>query len=113
MGISLENASDVRIKELQVVNCSTGIRVFNANNISINNFSIDSCQYTGMQIDSTQNSYFQGTVWNNNKAYVNNNEYGILIVKYSCMERCFPELCLSNITFPSVVNNDLCLYPFL
>ena len=83
MGLSLENASDIRIKELQVVNCSTGLRIFNANNISIDNFSIDSCQYTGMQIDSTQNSYFQGTVWNNDKAYVNNNEYGILIGKYS------------------------------
>ncbi len=83
MGLSFENSSDIRINELQIVNCATGIRMFNANNVNISNFSIDSCQYIGLQIDSTHNSYFKGTVWNNNKVYVNNNECGILLGKYS------------------------------
>jgi hypothetical protein len=84
MGLSLENSSDIRINEAQIVNCSTGIRMFNGNNINMNNFSIDSCYYRGLQIDSTENSYFKGTIWNNNIEYCdNNNEYGVLIGKYS------------------------------
>lgn len=83
IGLSLENSSDIRIKELQAVNCSTGIRMFNANNISIDNLSVDSCYYTGIQIDSTTNSYFKGTIWNNNNDYPgNNNIYGVSMGKY-------------------------------
>ncbi len=84
VGLSIEHAADIRIKEMQIVACSTGIRVFNANNLSFSNFSIDSCNYTGMQVDSTENSYFQGTIWSNTKDYKGiNNTCGLLIGKYS------------------------------
>ncbi len=84
IGASFENCSDVRINDMQVVNCSTGIRIYNSNNISITNFSVDSCYNRGIQIDSTNNSYFKGTVWNNNAEYPNNNtEYACLIGKYT------------------------------
>ena len=84
IGTSFENCSDIRINDMQVVNCSTGIRMYNANNININNFSIDSCYYTGMQIDSTTNSYFKGTIWNNVEKYPNNNtEYACLMGRFS------------------------------
>ena len=84
VGLSLENASDIRIKEVQIVNCSTGIRMFNANNINIDNFSVDSCYYTGFQMDSTKNSYFKGIIWNNDYEYLNNNNnWSLLIGKYT------------------------------
>ncbi len=84
VGLSLENSSDIRIKEAQIVNCSTGIRIFNANNINIDNFSVDSCYYTGFQMDSTTNSYFKGIIWNNDDEYLNNNnDYSLLVGKYT------------------------------
>ena len=84
IGASFENCSDIRINDMQVVTCFTGIRMYNSNNISINNFSVDSCHYAGLQIDSTKNSYFKGTVWNNCDEYPENRaEYACLIGKYT------------------------------
>lgn len=67
-------ASDVRIEDLQAVNCSTGITVTASNNINIGYASIDSCYYTGIQIDLSRNVHVKGSIWNNDIEYPKNKD---------------------------------------
>ena len=84
VGIKMAQSSDLRIVDLQVVNCSSGIVMSSSEHVNIEHFSVDSCSHVGLQIDSTNDLYAKGIVWNNTSAYPSNKLInGILLGNYS------------------------------
>jgi len=71
-GLLFNECADIRGNDVQVVNCSTGINVISAEHVWLSNFTVDSCRYVGIQIDSSHDISVKGKLWNNASAYPDN-----------------------------------------
>jgi len=71
-GLVFNECADIMGNSVQVVNCSTGINIISAEHIWLSNFTVDSCRYVGMQIDSSHDIGVKGKLWNNASAYPEN-----------------------------------------
>lgn len=84
VGVDLWKTSDLKIDGVLVVDAVTGMRLAIAEHNIITGIDLDSCRYIGLQVDSSRDNKFFGTIWINEQAYPDNTlTYAILVGEYS------------------------------